>query len=166
MAAVAATLTGCTQPVADRLVTGAPFPAVTLTRLDGSTRPLSDFRGKLVVFNVWATWCGPCRRELPSLDRLRRTLDPAHYAVVAMAVDDDATEVREYLLDSGIELPSYIDKGRHIAMEVFGVHGFPDTFIIGPQGRLLAQVAGDRQWDAADVVAAVKAARDGKTFSL
>ena len=166
LAAVAAAVTGCTRPVTDHLVTGRPFPDITLTALDGSTRPLADYRGRLVVLNVWATWCGPCRRELPSLQRLSKTLDPAQYAVIAMSVDDDATQVREYLLDSGISLPAFIDRGRRIANGVFGVHGFPDTFIIGPGGHLLGQIAGDRRWDAPAVTAALEAARRGDHFDI
>jgi len=166
LALAAAGVGGCSQPVTKHLITGQPFPAITLTHLDGTPRSMDAYRGKLVIFNVWATWCGPCRRELPSLEHLSKVLDPARFAVVAMSVDSDPVSVREYLLDKGITLTSYIDKGARIAEDVFGVRGFPDTFIIGPDGRLLAQVFGDRTWDDPAVIAALRAANAGKRFSI
>lgn len=164
--ALSAAGAGCSQPATRNLVTGEPFPDITLTRLDGTTGSLKAYRGKLVVLNVWATWCGPCRRELPSLEHLSKALDPARFAVVAMSVDTDPIPVREYLLDKGIHLTSYIDKGARIAEDVFGVRGFPDTFIIGPDGRLLAQVFGDRKWDDPAVIQALRAAHTGKRLSI
>jgi thiol-disulfide isomerase/thioredoxin len=162
----AALVGGCSQPPTEYLVTGKPFPDITLTRLDGTPQTLNAYRGKLVILNVWATWCGPCRRELPSLDHLSKVLDPARFAVVAMSVDSDAVPVHEYLLDNGVSLPSYIDKDARIATTVFGVSGFPDTFIIGPDGRLLAQVVGDRVWDAPKMIAALRDAGAGKPLSI
>ncbi len=166
LALAAAGVGGCSQPATKKLVTGRPFPDITLTHLDGTTRSMGAYRGKLVIFNVWATWCGPCRRELPSLDHLSKILDPARFAVVAMSVDTDPVPVHEYLLDKGISLTSYIDKGARIAEDVFGVRGFPDTFIIGPDGRLLAQVFGDRKWDDPQVIEALRAALTGKRLSI
>ncbi len=166
LALTAAGVGGCSQPATKNLVTGQPFPAITLTRLDGTTRTLDAYRGKLVVLNVWATWCGPCRRELPSLEHLSKVLDPRRFAVVAMSVDSDPVPVHEYLLDNGITLPSYIDKDARIAEGVFGVRGFPDTFIIGPDGRLLAQVFGDRKWDDPAVIEALRSAQPDKRLSI
>lgn len=164
---VVAGVGGCGRPpVTEHLITGKPFPDITLTHLNGATRHFDAYRGKLVIFNVWATWCGPCRRELPSLQHLHQALDPKRFAVVAMSVDTDEVQVREYLLDQGLTLPAYIDKGGAIADGVFGVRVYPDTFVIGPDGRLLAQYAGGRDWDTPRVVAALKAARAGKPFSI
>lgn len=159
-------LAGCSKPVTRYLSTGKPFPDITLTRLDGGTEPFSAYRGKLVVFNVWATWCGPCRRELPSLDHLGKTLDPKRFAVVAMSVDSDSLVVREYLRDQGISLSSYIDKDARLTNELFGVFVYPDTFVIGPDGRLLGQYAGGRRWDDPKVVRALQAAREGQALRL
>lgn len=166
VALAAAGVGGCSQPATRNLVTGQPFPDITLTHLDGTPRSMNAYRGKLVIFNVWATWCGPCRRELPSLERLSKVLDPKRFAVVAMSVDTDPVPVREYLLDKGITLTSYIDKGARIAEDVFGVRGFPDTFIIGPDGRLLAQVFGDRKWDDPEVIEILRSAHPGERLAI
>lgn len=166
MAAAAVGLCGCSEPVTRNLVTGKPFPDITLTHLNGDTEPFHVYRGKLVVLNVWATWCGPCRHELPSLDHLRKLLDPKRFAVIAMSVDSDDYQVHEYLLDKGITLTSYIDKDTRIANQVFGVRVYPDTFVVGPDGRLLGQFAGGRRWDSPRVVAALRAARGGAPLAL
>jgi len=166
LGAAVAGLGGCSQAVTRNLVTGRMFPDITLTRLNGATTPFTDYRGKLVVLNVWATWCGPCRRELPSLEHLHKLLDPARFAVIALSVDSDDYVVHEYLRDRRITLTSYIDKDTRIADGVFGVRVYPDTFVIGPHGRLLGQYAGGRRWDSPKVVAAIRAARNGKPLAL
>lgn len=157
---------GCSHPVTRNLVTGKAFPDITLTRLDGGKVPFSHYQGKLVVLNVWATWCGPCRHELPSLERLHKRLDPGRFAVIGLSVDSDDYVVQEYLRDKGITLTSYVDEGRRITNQIFGVRVYPDTFVIGPHGRLLGQFAGGREWDSAKVVAALRAARDGGPLAL
>lgn len=111
---LAAGLAACSNqpaPPTDKLVVGEPLPDIALTSLDGGSARLSDYRGKLVVLNLWATWCEPCRREMPNLQQLSNSLDPQRFAVVAVAADEDEHLLREYLLDKGVTFASYVDKG-------------------------------------------------------
>lgn len=147
------------------LAVGAPFPEVILPGLDRADLPVTDLRGKVVVLNVWATWCGPCRRELPSLQRLGEKLDPERFAVIALSVDDDKHLPREYLIDRDIRLVSYIDMDMAITREI-GVQVYPDTYLIGADGRMLLNIEGEREWDSALVVEALESAYAGDYLPL
>lgn len=158
---LAACTAGEAPAPAPRFVEGDVLPPVTMQKLDGGAISLDDFGERIVVLNVWATWCGPCRRELPSLERLAQQLDPAHFAVIALSIDTDDHLVREYLIDKQIHLPAYRDPERHIASGVLGVTVYPDTFIIAPGRRYVHHVVGDRVWDTPAVVAALQGVRVG-----
>ena len=145
----------------DRLVEGQPFPPLILSGVDGSEVPLSSFQGKLVVLNVWATWCPPCRKELPSLQRLSRTLDEQRFAVVGLSLDQDDVAVREYLHDKGVTYANFMDREMAIARDVLGMKAYPDTFIIGPDGILLGRVVGAIEWDNDRMMQALEAAYRG-----
>src|SRR3569832_3015950 len=103
MALLLAATSGCAQHSvpSDHLETGQPFTAQNVSDLDGQAAVLAAERGKLVVLNVWATWCAACRKELPSLERLSRDLDERRFKVVGQSLDNDAHDVREYLIDKG-----------------------------------------------------------------
>ncbi len=168
MAALCSLLAACGQgPPADRLIEGRPFPYLSLHEFDGSaTRSIEDYRGRIVVLNVWATWCPPCRRELPSLERLHGRLDPGHFAVIAMSVDSDADIAMEFLLDRGVSFKSYFDRDGDAADRVLGIRIYPDTFIISADGTLLRKFVGEREWDDPRLIAALEAARDGDPGGL
>ncbi len=105
-----------------------------------------------MVINVWATWCGPCRRELPSLERLDRLLDDDKFAVLGLSIDEDPLIVREYLSDKGIGLPVYFNAEGALDYSALGINVFPYTFIVSPEGRLLARHPGEKVWNSAEVV--------------
>lgn len=160
-------LAGCSESKPpDRLVEGQPFPALSLVGVDGTPVPLSSLRGKLVVLNVWATWCPPCRKELPSLQRLSRALDPGRFAVVGLSLDQDPVLVREYLIDKKVTYPNYLDRDMRIADEVLGMNVYPDTFFVGPDGVFLGRVVGATEWDDPRVVQALEAAFGGDASRL
>lgn len=142
---------------------GDPLPALELAGLDRPPLRLADLRGRVVVLNVWATWCPPCRAEMPSLQRLQAQLDPARYAVVALSVDQDANLVREFVLRYALEIPVYLDGADAAAVTALGVTGYPTTFVVAPDGRVADRVAGERVWDDAAEVARVRALHPGGT---
>lgn len=122
--------------------------ALALRSFDGRTVSLADWRGKTVVLNVWATWCAPCRREMPSLDRLAARLDADRFAVIGVATDGDAFRVREWLRAAGIAFPNYLDHGAPNARELLAIRSYPQTFVIGADGAVRARFEGLRDWDA------------------
>lgn len=160
-------LASCSQtPPADRLLEGRPFPTVQLTGLDRDDAAVADFRGRVVVLNVWASWCGPCLYELPSLQRLSEQLDPQHFAVITLSVDNDQLLAREFLLEQKITLANYIDPQQRIANDVLAVRVYPDTFIISPNGTLWRSIAGEREWDSVAVMEALESALRGDLEAL
>jgi len=159
-------LVGCGKTQPDELSNGSQLPPLILTGLDGNKVAIDSFRGKFLVLNIWATWCPPCRNELPSLERLHQTLDPQHFIVVGLSVDDDVIQAREYLIDKGISFTSFIDKDMKIASDIFGIRIYPDTLLISPQGVLLRRVAGEREWDDPKIIKALEAANQGKSDAL
>lgn len=124
-----------------------PFPDITLQGLDGSKLALSEHQGKLIILHVWATWCPPCRKEMPGLERLAKKLDPEKFALIALSVDEDANLVREFKIKYGIDFARHIDPAMRVAGDILGVKAFPETFLIGRDGALVRHMVGEHDWD-------------------
>lgn len=123
--------------------------------VDGAGRPrtLADFRGKTVLLNIWATWCPPCREEMPSLDRLQQSLGGPGFEVVALSLDaDGAAAVRRFYEETGIgSLAIYVDPGMRATAKL-ATPGVPTTLLIDAKGRELGRHAGPAQWDSEEAV--------------
>lgn len=117
---------------------------------DGKGKPvtLADFRGRTVLLNVWATWCPPCREEMPSLDRLQKALGGPAFEVVALSIDaGGAPVVERFYKEIGIaSLAIYVDPGMRAAGQL-ATPGVPTTLLIDREGRELGRHAGPAQWD-------------------
>lgn len=137
----------------------APKPIASIAFEDGQGRPrsLAEFRGKVVLLNIWATWCGPCRREMPSLDRLQGLLGGSDFEVVALSIDRAGLEVvRRFYTDVGIRnLAIYIDSSSRATRELSTV-GVPATLLVDRDGRELGRLIGPAEWDAPDIVQLLK----------
>lgn len=124
-----------------------PAPAVSLTDAAGSTVPLSDFRGKLVVLNLWATWCGPCLREMPSLERLQSRFGDR---AVVLAISEDrggSKAVEPFIAKLGLKaVKIYVDPNSEVG-RTFDVQGLPTSFVIDRDGKVLGRVEGAAEWD-------------------
>lgn len=162
-------LSACSEDVqlSDNLVSEQPFPAIQMQSLDAAP-PVSieAYKGKLVVLNVWATWCEPCRAEMPNLQQLSDSLDPERFAVIGLAQDDDDHLVREYLLDKEIHFTSFIDPNGQIATDQLGIQVFPYTLIIAPDGRFVQRIAGPREWHHASVIEILERVYQGDFSAL
>lgn len=127
-----------------------PRAAPDLLFQDGAGRPvrLSDFRGKVVVLNVWATWCPPCREEMPTLDRLQAELGGPDLEVMALSVDHVGPQVvRDFYRQIGVKhLRLYIDTTPH-TMNQLKVLGLPATLLLDRNGRELGRLVGAAEWD-------------------
>ena len=161
-------LQGCSEPepLTDKLIVGGAFPEIVMQQLDGARVPITQYRGKLVVLNAWATWCEPCRREMPNLQQLNDALDPKRFAVIGLAQDEDDHLVREYLLDQKVTFTSYIDPAGEIATDQLGIQIFPYTLLIGPDGRLIQRIVGPREWQRQEVIDLLEKAYAGDYSAL
>ncbi|MEQ9488919.1 MAG: TlpA disulfide reductase family protein [Alphaproteobacteria bacterium] len=130
-------------------------PDVDVLKGDGGTVAISDFRGKVVLLNFWATWCPPCIREMPALDRLQSDLGGDDFAVVAVSTDAGGKAVAEpYLRDRlGLtNLDLYLDP-KFTAWKTYQAGGLPTSFVIDRQGRLVGALVGEAEWDGDDAKA-------------
>lgn len=137
-----------------------PKPAPKLEFVDaGENRlGLEDFRGKIVVLNLWATWCAPCREEMPSLDRLQAKLGGPDMEVVAISVDRAGlAKSRAFLDDIGAKnLKLYADPSMKI-LRVLGAVGLPVTIVFDREGREIGRLLGTAEWDGPAAVAMIRA---------
>ena len=130
---------------------GRPAPAFTLPGLDGRMVSLSDYRGKVVVVNIWATWCPPCVDEMPSLEKLYQEFKAENFAILAVSIDSDGIEaVAPFMKKHALTFPALIDSQAAIRTS-YKTTGVPETFIINKQGILVKKVIGPLNWAAPEV---------------
>lgn len=134
------------------------IPQVAFTDAKGVRQPLSGFKGRHVLLNLWATWCGPCVKELPALARLKSAVPADKLAVVAVDVGRGTPQDARAFLDAhdAKALDAYIDSNIAL-IRAFGAYGLPLTILIDPQGREIGRAAGPAAWDAPDAVGWFKA---------
>ncbi|MFD2264757.1 TlpA family protein disulfide reductase [Lacibacterium aquatile] len=133
-----------------------PIPEIEFQDKDDRPRSLKEWSGKLIILNFWATWCAPCIKEMPSLDRLGATLDPSKAVVLAISQDRAGRQKAQEFYDKiGMKhLPLLIDKTMKSA-RAFKTPGLPTTVFISPDGRVLGQLAGTAEWDEAPAKALI-----------
>jgi peroxiredoxin len=129
------------------LTRGMAAPEFTLPDLHGQQHTLSGLRGKVAVLNFWATWCPPCVEEMPSLDGLHKALAPEGLVVLGISVDEDASALRRFVQERGIGLTVLHDPGGRQAATAYGVRGFPETVVVGPDGLVIESYRGPARWD-------------------
>ena len=129
----------------------------------GGEHQLSDWKGKFVAVNFWATWCAPCRTELPALDALNREFGGDSFSVVTIATGRNSIPAINRLFDeTGVEsLPVFLDPDQTLAKEM-AVFGLPVTVIVDPEGKEIARMTGDAEWDGDSAKAIVGALIAGK----
>ncbi len=135
------------------LQSGSVAPAFRLPGLTGGETELASLRGRIVVVNFWATWCPPCVSEMPSLERLHRTLAAEGLAVLAVSTDEDSAELRRFVADQGLTLPVLRDPGGRVAGDAYHTTGYPETFVIDRSGVLLQHTVGPADWAAPEALA-------------
>jgi len=133
-----------------------PVPVITFRDGKGQKRGLAEFSGKVVLVNFWATWCGPCRREMPDLDKLQARLGGPKFAVVAISSDRKGLEVvRTFYQENEIQhLDTYIDKTTK-AQRAFGAYGLPTSVLIDAKGREVGRLVGPAEWVSAEAIALI-----------
>lgn len=136
-----------------------PLPAFGFVDGSGTTRTLADWKGRVVLLNLWATWCAPCRKEMPALARLQKDLGSMDFEVVALAVDRAGAQAASKFLGSidAAALALYVDSTARTATEL-KVIGMPTTLLIDRQGREIGRLTGPAEWDTEEAKRLVRSA--------
>jgi peroxiredoxin len=118
----------------------------TLSTLDGKKLRLRDQRGKVVFVNFWATWCPPCREEMPAMERLYQQHKNQGFVMMAVSLDGDSKVVPPFVKEHGFTFPVALDPGMDVA-NAYGVRALPSSFVIDPEGQVVGIALGSRAWD-------------------
>lgn len=130
---------------------GSILPEAQLNALVGAPGKLSSFRGKPLLINVWASWCGPCRAEMGSIERLYQRHGTKDFNVVGISTDDDQAAAAQFVRLSGVSFPNYID--RNLVLEnILGANRLPLTILVDRDGRVIKKIAGARAWDSPEAI--------------
>jgi len=123
----------------------------------GDFRKLSELRGKPLIINVWASWCGPCRAEMGALERLARRLGAKKAKVIGISTDDDARAAAAFLMRSGVTFDNYLD--RNLLLEnMLGANTIPLTVLVDAQGRVVRKIHGYHDWDSPEAAEMIRKA--------
>ncbi|MBK7898658.1 MAG: TlpA family protein disulfide reductase [Azonexus sp.] len=130
---------------------GEPLRDAPLRGLSGENNRLAAYRGKPLIINVWASWCGPCRAEMGALERLARRFGGREFNVIGISTDDDGRAASAFLRQAGVSFSNYLDD-RQLLENMLGADRIPLTLLIAPDGRVLRKVGGSRAWDSPEAV--------------
>lgn len=123
--------------------------------LAGDETSLSDYSGEFVFLNFWATWCPPCREEMPSMEVMHQELSDLPFQVVAIDVQESPEVVTSFVEEMGYSFPILLDESGRVAAN-YGVRGIPTTYFISPRGTVLGMLVGTRYWDEPDILATMR----------
>jgi len=172
---VAGPITATSYTIADSSANSLPLsvfeqpravPEIRFRDDQGHELTLAEFRGRVVLLNVWATWCIPCRQEMPALDRLEARLGGTHFLVIALSIDRKGVDaLRDFYREVGVEkLAIYLDpsgKGSH----GLAIPGAPTTLLIDREGREIARKMGAAEWDGPEMVSLIERTIRGQSAS-
>jgi len=143
---------------------GSTAPDFAVTDLQGRPVRLSDLRGEVVLLNIWATWCGPCRDEMPSMQRLHREMGPKGLRIVAVSIDAapgtlsggrQGGDVAAFANELGLTFPIWLNPSGDIQL-TYRTTGVPESFVIGRDGTIMKKVIGATEWDTPDKVELIR----------
>jgi len=121
-------------------------PDFSLYDVEGKGIKLSDFQGKVVMLNFWATWCGPCKAEVPSMEALYQDYKDKGFVILAVNVGDSKNKVEKFVAENSLTFPILLDWSKNVSRQ-FQVNGLPTTFIIDKNGIITEVVIGTRNWE-------------------
>lgn len=135
------------------------IPAFSFEDGAGQPKTLADWKGKVVLLNLWATWCAPCRKEMPALDKLQKELGGNDFEVVAMSVDRQGSPASKKFLDEAkvANLKLYVESTSR-SIGTLRASGLPTTLLIDREGREIGRLAGPAEWDSADAKTLIRSA--------
>ena len=125
-------------------------PGFVAERLEGGKADLRDFKGKVVLLNFWATWCMPCRKEMPSMEALRQKYSQQDLLVVAISIDEGAkSRVASYVKSLQLGFPILLDPEGEVS-DLYKVSGLPASYLIDRNGKLISRIVGSEDWASAE----------------
>jgi thiol-disulfide isomerase/thioredoxin len=130
-----------------------PIEDFSLPLLTGGTQTLSGLKGKVVFLNFWATWCPPCKSEMPSMDSLYRRFRERGLEFLAVDIQEARDSVEHFVSESRLSFPVALDESGRVS-SIYGIRSIPTTFIIDRDGMIIATAMGGRNWDTSAVIAA------------
>ncbi|UCD33304.1 MAG: TlpA family protein disulfide reductase [Desulfobacterales bacterium] len=131
---------------------GVPAPNVSLPGLDGKNVSLADFKGKVVLLNIWATWCAPCVAEMPSMEKLYQELKGEDFELLAISVDESGAEaVKPFVEKYKLGFPVLLDTKGEIK-DLYQATGIPESFIIDKNGMIVDKIIGPRDWATSEAI--------------
>ena len=140
--------------------TGSYLREATLLGFDGKAKQFSEYKGKPLIINVWASWCGPCRSEMGSLQRLARSYNGKEFNVIGISTDDDRHAAAAFIKRSGVSFDNFIDS-KLLLENMLGANTIPLTILVDADGRVLKKVRGAYEWDSPKAIDAI-----GKVFRI
>jgi thiol-disulfide isomerase/thioredoxin len=143
------------QPSGLKVLDAKPAPALALQDMRGKTLDLSELRGQVVVVNFWASWCPPCRAEMPSLERLAGKMISEDLKIVGVNIGESQVDVEAFLKDVPVGFPVLLDSEGG-TLKAWNVVAFPSTFLVDRVGMLRFGIYGGIEWDDPEVVALIR----------
>ncbi len=135
-----------------KAVEGGAAPDFTVKDLDGKEVKLSDLKGSVVLVNFWATWCPPCKEEIPSMVKLNKAMTGKAFRMLAISIDEDGKAAVDKYFKGNKDLPTYLDaEGK--TSQLYGTTGVPETFVVDKQGIIQKKIVGGMDWSSPDVIA-------------
>ena len=146
----------------DPMPAANPAPDFNLMGMDGETYTLEDLKGKFVLVNFWATWCNPCKVEMPLLEKLHQTLKSEKFTVLGLHVGPGPENIEEFKKLMPISFPIYVDMDLEVN---WGVPGLPTTFLMNPEGKLIYRAVGKREFASDEMVNFLKSQIESYKFA-
>ncbi len=132
----------------------------TLNGLNGKSKSFSDYKGKPLIINVWASWCGPCRAEMGSLQRLAHRYNGKEFNIIGISTDDYRNRAEAFIKDTAITFDNFLDS-KLLLENMLGANTLPLTVLVDADGRVLEKVRGAREWDSPEIIEAI-----GQAFQI
>lgn len=141
---------------------GVQAPTFELPTVDGKTVALAGLKGKVVFLNFWATWCPPCREEMPSMERLHQEFKDQGLAVLAVNIQESPKQVARFMKDFRLSFPALLDSDMKVT-GLYQVRGLPSTYLVDRNGQVVGQAVGARDWTSAPAKALVRSVLSAPT---
>ena len=138
-----------------RLDAGAQTPTFHLSTIDGTTVDSKQLSGKVVLLNFWATWCGPCKEEMPSFERLRGKFPPEQLLILAVTTDIRPREIKAFWKQLGLRFDVLLDEQEELSERLM-IRNLPTTILVDAHGRIQGRGMGPRQWDSPEAIALIR----------